>query len=1088
MLLSSLKQKLSGTDAQQSGSDTGIKKGFIFKRGSSCLSRWKPKYVRLNTQNIALFEAYSDKEPKYLIPLSQIAVVRNEQFNDGSLGSQMTKLSLLSTSTMFPFMIVTKSKRKFYLATSSQKDCNEWISTIKLLRDGHSKQMGASRFDQHLNDSASQGDYYDDASYIADSDVESVYSHYTTKSRPRSSRSVASSRRSSARSAHSDNDPSEGDGQITDDFISSLRPSVIVKAINGHYTKPLFSSEDISYLLQRSSGQSASRMPTQIQPLAGYDNIYQNSVRNVNIAQQYQVVSKFGEACTYFCKRIIDKLHLRRDGVDGQQGQSDTFKYGDLLFNFAAIYDGAHEEEQQEIVQKMEKTVSNELLAVNKINSLHSDTGGVCKALLGIVDYLGFKVVCYPVMPLSAKSIVRDGSIDHVMDPLCKALNVTDPPVELHKVVEKQRIYGLNWCNILPIDHTDSNVAAKKYLKLRPEFVQMYDKQLPCKSDDEESLAALKEAHRHLVTVVIPKFAQQLDQMEILPIDSRGLSAELHKSGINIRYIGVLYGSAKLPYVRHLLGVEMISRVFKSLFRERIRQSVYHYRDIGAVDVHQDLIRVTIEMLNELLNVKGAKSSQKWSQIARGIQQKFNVNSIFKLDEIYLPHLLDTVVDQCGIVLKPVSYMNKDGVTMRVLTADDFIEFEVKFKHSQINVVNQGLNDFDRALLSLEQHIQAQPQFKKLDVSQTSALKLLNVAKQLQAMKMFDDALMCATSALQMAPFQSVLYVMIKIAVIELQVVKSCTKLDKSGKKQMSQYLDKQYQECRQSLLYHLSKNHPVTITLLDKMVYWNSLLSLNGVAYEYLLQSLEIAKRQLGYSHRVVAAYNTKLGYMLLQMQRPADALKRFEEALQYLKGQPPSSQNREAMAENMYSMAEAHFDIGDYDEALKYSHQSKQLRETLFGHANGKTADSQQQCAKILANQYANYDGIVTEKMQKDMQLAISLYEKVFKFIKTSTDRQSKDAMLLTLTKTLVGLKIRLIPSRHSQLLESIREQSSEDVIQDSLLKEVVIKLIHLSPTIYLEQLFQKLDQPEDRDDAIEELTAVLQVVEKQDINTTA
>jgi hypothetical protein len=48
----------------------------------------------------------------------------------------------------------------------------------------------------------------------------------------------------------------------------------------------------------------------------------------------------------------------------------------------------------------------------------------------------------------------------------------------------------------------------------------------------------LKEAGRYLRKHVITAFVQKVDNLEILPIDSRGLSIEFHRHGINMRYLG----------------------------------------------------------------------------------------------------------------------------------------------------------------------------------------------------------------------------------------------------------------------------------------------------------------------------------------------------------------------------------------------------------------------------------------------------------------------------------------------------------------------------------------------------------------------
>lgn len=47
------------------------------------------------------------------------------------------------------------------------------------------------------------------------------------------------------------------------------------------------------------------------------------------------------------------------------------------------------------------------------------------------------------------------------------------------------------------------------------------------------------EASKFLQTFVIPAFVAKLDGLDVLPIDSRGLTTEMHAHGINARYLGM---------------------------------------------------------------------------------------------------------------------------------------------------------------------------------------------------------------------------------------------------------------------------------------------------------------------------------------------------------------------------------------------------------------------------------------------------------------------------------------------------------------------------------------------------------------------
>lgn len=158
-----------------------------------------------------------------------------------------------------------------------------------------------------------------------------------------------------------------------------------------------------------------------------------------------------------------------------------------------------------------------------------------------------------------------------------------------------------------------------------------------------------------------------------------------------------------------------------------------------------------------------------------------------------------------------------------------------------------------------------------------------------------------------------------------------------------------------------------------------------------------------------------------------------------------------------------------------------------------HSKTVDSYQQLAKLLSMNYVDYDGVITPQIQKDLSAAINCYERVFKFMKTHRQQNglmksksgvlkgSKDTMLLSLTRTLIGLKLRLIPSQHKEVLRSIRKE--EPGFTERAVKGVILRMVHLTPTVYLTEIFQRLDDGDQS--AIEELGLVVQIAESSNLS---
>lgn len=93
-----------------------------------------------------------------------------------------------------------------------------------------------------------------------------------------------------------------------------------------------------------------------------------------------------------------------------------------------------------------------------------------------------------------------------------------------------------------------SSSLASPSRRMRPEFIKIYPHPLCsdalttwcswAKRDKETNDGEVLRASRFLRETWIPGFVRKLDELEIRPVDSRNLALELHRAGINIRYLG----------------------------------------------------------------------------------------------------------------------------------------------------------------------------------------------------------------------------------------------------------------------------------------------------------------------------------------------------------------------------------------------------------------------------------------------------------------------------------------------------------------------------------------------------------------------
>ncbi|KAJ1537582.1 hypothetical protein HK096_002074, partial [Nowakowskiella sp. JEL0078] len=153
----------------------------------------------------------------------------------------------------------------------------------------------------------------------------------------------------------------------------------------------------------------------------------------------------------------------------------------------------------------------------------------------------------------------------------------TSSSIEIHQHSPTQTTYAVNLHEVFPMDFFVPEVSSKQQTqesengetisaihtqmkfhdhpdstrRFRPEFLQIYAQPIvsdaftqwsgstprECEEADAEAMAA----SRFLRENWIPSFVKKLDNLKIRPIDSRTLTIEMHRAGINMRYLGIKY-------------------------------------------------------------------------------------------------------------------------------------------------------------------------------------------------------------------------------------------------------------------------------------------------------------------------------------------------------------------------------------------------------------------------------------------------------------------------------------------------------------------------------------------------------------------
>ncbi len=170
--------------------------------------------------------------------------------------------------------------------------------------------------------------------------------------------------------------------------------------------------------------------------------------------------------------------------------------------------------------------------------------------------------------------------------------------------------------------------------RLRPEFLMVYQNSICSDALTPASGATRREkqlndeeamkAARFLRENWIPSFVRSLDNCDIRPYDSLSITTELHKKGINIRYLGFICRSCTIPFIRTMASVEMIARVCKHLFQIKLRGAILHFRSVGATAIEDQMCTYTTNMISTILGFSEKTAQFLNAKIRPELVRKFD--------------------------------------------------------------------------------------------------------------------------------------------------------------------------------------------------------------------------------------------------------------------------------------------------------------------------------------------------------------------------------------------------------------------------------------------------------------------------------
>ncbi|GAM27028.1 hypothetical protein SAMD00019534_102030 [Acytostelium subglobosum LB1] len=471
--------------------------------------------------------------------------------------------------------------------------------------------------------------------------------------------------------------------------------------------------------------------------------------------------------------RIIISEHLLPNemktikpvSVGGVAG-GDKYIVQGILFKFAVESDtfGLYGSDENAM-----KAAAHELNGCTSI--LNSGIKGLHVPLMAYIDYRGFRLMALSLLPINKLSLVY-GSCDagqtvhtsntmfnHLMSTTSKVLNIKPHrvqdsagdlksicgPIDIEgHIGNDNRFYLLDFARLAPPE-PPVNRGAYLYRLLRLELVRKNEVPLCSDSfspmptiDIETHNAEVRDAYDHMVTNIIPKFANDLEHTAEGALTCDQLSKLFHSEGINMRHLGLVRRCCSRDAIREVLLVEAISRCLKSLTRELLRREMkkthlpsdYPYRKIILNFINLVFGSDNDEFLKEILlpkmekkfrHINDTKDPNNANEFLTENQEE---SPLFTKDSPIYPRILHRFINTIGVVMSADSikeyYKQESGMSF---VDPDIVELKTQITRLNIIDYADGMSLYYKAL---ESKSDDRSKRRLLDISQSMLKRSLH--------------------------------------------------------------------------------------------------------------------------------------------------------------------------------------------------------------------------------------------------------------------------------------------------------------------------------------------------------------------------
>ncbi|KAI8614375.1 translation initiation factor eIF3 subunit 135-domain-containing protein [Chytriomyces sp. MP71] len=610
-----------------------------------------------------------------------------------------------------------------------------------------------------------------------------------------------------------------------------------------------------------------------------------------------------------------------------------------------------------------------------------------------------------------------------------------------------------------------------KSRRLRPEFVKIYSGLISSDAFTSSSGCGRKErelndteasrASRYLRESWIPQVVKYLDDLEVRPLHSCMISADMHRFGVNVRYLGLIAQLSHIPYIRDMACIEMAARAFKSIFQTRVRQLMIHFKSVGATQIDEETKKWAANMFCTMLGTGDSAVKFFEEKLKPEIYYKYDYDLDEKLfAHLHKPSLFTAMQFHCGVQFE--ESMEYTFSSPNPLPRTRLLGFIPRKKHPTglSHLLNPQHNpdplcatiafmttsktappqasDDERLAYSLTRHFRSLGPKSKLQRNDLSAQALTAVAAHYNATGRHEDAKRYAIAALSASTSKTTGAVAVLARAQLLEAMGNG--LNASPSDADFAPLMQVYRLGVAGVKWNWGLQHPMGMALHDRLSAAYLRVGRYTEALEFHKISLEIALTEFGKSHMVTAGYLTKAGILRLHLSQTDAAIKSLTEALQIYK---THSSPVTYIAQVHSHLADALDARGDSDAAIANAQKARKLWEKARGQMDPRSVASNMQTATLLLKPYAEYKGVLTPAIKGAYREAITCYEKVFRYLKnTSSPVRGSGASIISSRSSTVS-SMESFSTRHttSAVTESSASSSGSVAIATPIVGPAVV-----------------------------------------------